>query len=61
MLKSRMKPRAPASLVDAKVPIVTEKTIEFIRLSYDVDTTVRKVREIEDLDDFLGTRLLDGR
>lgn len=35
--------------------------IEFVRLSYDVDTTVRKVEAIPALDDFLGTRLLDGR
>ena len=35
--------------------------IEFIRLPYDVDVTVRKVEAIESLDNFLGTRLLDGR
>jgi diadenosine tetraphosphatase ApaH/serine/threonine PP2A family protein phosphatase len=35
--------------------------IEFVRLPYDVDTTVRKVEEIGELDNFLGTRLLDGR
>jgi hypothetical protein len=35
--------------------------IEFVRLSYDVDTTVKKVEAIPSLDNFLGTRLLDGR
>jgi diadenosine tetraphosphatase ApaH/serine/threonine PP2A family protein phosphatase len=35
--------------------------IEFIRLPYDVDTTVKKVEAIPELDNFLGTRLLDGR
>jgi diadenosine tetraphosphatase ApaH/serine/threonine PP2A family protein phosphatase len=35
--------------------------VEFVRLPYDVDTTVRKVEAIADLDNFLGTRLLDGR
>lgn len=35
--------------------------IEFVRLPYDVDTTVKKVEAIEALDNFLGTRLLDGR
>jgi diadenosine tetraphosphatase ApaH/serine/threonine PP2A family protein phosphatase len=35
--------------------------IEFVRLTYDVDTTVRKVEQIPELDNFLGTRLLDGR
>jgi diadenosine tetraphosphatase ApaH/serine/threonine PP2A family protein phosphatase len=35
--------------------------LEFVRLPYDVDTTVKKVEAIPELDDFLGTRLLDGR
>jgi diadenosine tetraphosphatase ApaH/serine/threonine PP2A family protein phosphatase len=35
--------------------------IEFVRLPYDVDTTVKKVEAIPELDNFLGTRLLDGR
>ena len=35
--------------------------IEFIRVPYDVETTVEKVKAIEALDNFLGTRLLDGR
>jgi diadenosine tetraphosphatase ApaH/serine/threonine PP2A family protein phosphatase len=41
--------------------IVTDKAVEFIRLPYDVDETVRKVLAIPELDNFLGTRLLDGR
>src|SRR6478672_4273925 len=41
--------------------IVNETRIEFIRLPYDVDTTVKKVAAIEELDNFLGTRLIDGR
>lgn len=35
--------------------------IEFVRLPYDVETTVKKVEAIAALDNFLGTRLLDGR
>ena len=35
--------------------------IECVRLPYDVDSTVRKVEQIAELDNFLGTRLLDGR
>lgn len=35
--------------------------VEFVRLPYDVDTTVRKVESVKELDNFLGTRLLDGR
>jgi len=41
--------------------VVTDTAVEFVRLAYDVDTTVKKVEKIEALDDFLGTRLLDGR
>jgi diadenosine tetraphosphatase ApaH/serine/threonine PP2A family protein phosphatase len=41
--------------------VVTDTAVEFVRLEYDVETTVRKVTENPDLDDFLGTRLLDGR
>lgn len=41
--------------------IVTDKAVEFVRLPYDVDETVRKVLAIPELDNFLGTRLLDGR
>ncbi|HUO10619.1 MAG TPA: metallophosphoesterase family protein [Phycisphaerae bacterium] len=35
--------------------------VEFIRLPYDVQKTVNKVRAIDALDNFLGARLLDGR
>lgn len=35
--------------------------LEFVRLPYDVETTVKKVEAIPELDNFLGTRLLDGR
>jgi diadenosine tetraphosphatase ApaH/serine/threonine PP2A family protein phosphatase len=36
-------------------------TVRFRRVEYDVDTTVRKIRAIDDLDDFLGDRLREGR
>ena len=36
-------------------------TIEFIRVEYDVEKAVRKVLAVDELDDFLGTRLLEGR
>jgi diadenosine tetraphosphatase ApaH/serine/threonine PP2A family protein phosphatase len=45
----------------ASFVVVTETHIEFVRLVYDVDTTVKKVEAIDALDNFLGTRLLDGR
>jgi len=41
--------------------VVTDTFVEFVRVAYDVETTVKKVEEIDELDDFLGARLLDGR
>jgi diadenosine tetraphosphatase ApaH/serine/threonine PP2A family protein phosphatase len=41
--------------------VVTDTAIEFVRLPYDVETTVHKVEMVPDLDNFLGTRLRDGR
>ncbi|MGE3806776.1 MAG: metallophosphoesterase [Gemmataceae bacterium] len=35
--------------------------IRFRRVEYDIDTTVRKIRGNDDLDDFLGDRLSEGR
>jgi diadenosine tetraphosphatase ApaH/serine/threonine PP2A family protein phosphatase len=37
------------------------ETIYYRRVEYDVETTIRKIHEIDDLDDFLGNRLRDGR
>ena len=36
-------------------------TIEFIRLEYDVEKAARKIFDTAELDDFLGTRLFEGR
>ena len=41
--------------------ILNETTVEFVRLEYDVETTCKKVEAIAELDDFLGSRLLEGR
>lgn len=41
--------------------VLHEKHVEFVRLEYDVKATCKKVEEIEELDDFLGSRLLEGR
>lgn len=35
--------------------------VEFLRVSYDYQTTANKVRAIDALDNFLGARLIDGR
>jgi diadenosine tetraphosphatase ApaH/serine/threonine PP2A family protein phosphatase len=36
-------------------------TIRYRRVDYDIDTTIRKIHDIPDLDNFLGDRLRDGR
>jgi predicted phosphodiesterase len=36
-------------------------TIRFRRVEYDVETTIAKIRDIDELDDFLGDRLRGGR
>ncbi len=36
-------------------------TLEFIRLEYDVEKAARKIYDTPELDDFLGTRLFEGR
>jgi predicted phosphodiesterase len=37
------------------------ETIRYRRVEYDVETTIAKVHAIDDLDNFLGDRLRDGR
>jgi diadenosine tetraphosphatase ApaH/serine/threonine PP2A family protein phosphatase len=58
-------PEAGTEAQAPSMPVPSQVTsggyIEFVRLSYDVDTTVKKVEAIPSLDNFLGTRLLDGR
>ncbi|MFQ5494352.1 MAG: metallophosphoesterase family protein [Phycisphaerae bacterium] len=36
-------------------------TLEFVRLDYDIETAAQKIYDTPDLDDFLGTRLFEGR
>lgn len=45
----------------ASFVVLNDAAVEFVRVPYDVQTTVKKVEAIAELDDFLGTRLLDGR
>ena len=47
-------PRAGYILVEGEL-------VRFRRVEYDSGTTIRKIRDIPDLDDFLGDRLRDGR
>ncbi len=41
--------------------IIEEDAAHFIRVPYDVESTVQKVLAIRELDDYLGIRLRDGR
>lgn len=41
--------------------IVDGREVQFHRVAYDVETTIRKVEAIDALDNFLGARLRDGR
>jgi diadenosine tetraphosphatase ApaH/serine/threonine PP2A family protein phosphatase len=47
-------PRAGYVLVEGEL-------VRFRRVEYDVETTIRKIRDIPDLDDMDGDRLRDGR
>jgi diadenosine tetraphosphatase ApaH/serine/threonine PP2A family protein phosphatase len=41
--------------------LLDNDTIRYRRVEYDIDTTVRKIYDIPDLENFLGDRLRDGR
>lgn len=41
--------------------LLEEGKIRFVRVEYDWQQTLQKVKDIEDLDDYLGTRLQEGR
>jgi predicted phosphodiesterase len=41
--------------------ILEDQTIEYRRVEYDIDTTIQKIFDIPELDNFLGERLRDGR
>lgn len=45
----------------ASFAVLQGSAVEFVRLPYDVQTTRDKVFAIDALDNFLGTRLLEGR
>jgi len=40
---------------------VDENEVHFVRLEYDFETTMKKIRKIDELDSFHADRLLDGR
>lgn len=41
--------------------LLDDETINYRRIEYDIDTTVKKIHDIPDLDRFLGDRLREGR
>jgi diadenosine tetraphosphatase ApaH/serine/threonine PP2A family protein phosphatase len=41
--------------------ILDDKMVRYRRVSYDFDQTIAKIYAIDDLDNFLGDRLRDGR
>jgi diadenosine tetraphosphatase ApaH/serine/threonine PP2A family protein phosphatase len=41
--------------------LLDDETIRYRRVEYDIDTTVKKIHAIPDLDNFLGDRLREGR
>lgn len=41
--------------------VVDDNEVEFIRVEYNIDVTARKIRDNPHLEDFLGTRLYDGK
>jgi diadenosine tetraphosphatase ApaH/serine/threonine PP2A family protein phosphatase len=41
--------------------LLDAEAIQFRRVEYDIDTTIKKIYDIDDLDNFLGDRLRDGR
>jgi diadenosine tetraphosphatase ApaH/serine/threonine PP2A family protein phosphatase len=45
----------------ASFAILHPDHVEFVRVGYDIETTVEKVKAIDALDNFLGMRLIEGR
>lgn len=41
--------------------VLHEDRVEFVRLEYDIQAVIEKIRSVTQLSDFLGTRLLEGR
>jgi diadenosine tetraphosphatase ApaH/serine/threonine PP2A family protein phosphatase len=45
----------------ASYAILHDDRVEFVRLEYDIEAVIEKVKRVPDLTDFLGQRLLEGR
>lgn len=49
------------TVADRKAGAEYRADVEFIRLEYDIEKAAKKIFAVPELDDFLGTRLMDGR
>ncbi|MCX5660053.1 MAG: metallophosphoesterase family protein [Planctomycetota bacterium] len=45
----------------ASYAVLFPDRVEFVRIAYDIQAVIDKVKKIDDLSDFLGLRLLEGR
>ena len=45
----------------ASYVLVGDGRVQFVRVPYDLETTIKKVQAVEELDNYLGTRLREGR
>jgi len=45
----------------ASYVVIESDMIRFVRVEYDIDAVIKKVRAVPQLDDYLGVRLKDGR
>lgn len=45
----------------ASYALLHDDRVEFVRLEYDVQAVIEKVKKVPELNDFLGLRLLEGR
>ena len=45
----------------ASYAIVHDDRVEFVRLEYDIEAVIAKIKPNDELNDFLGQRLIDGR
>ncbi len=60
VIVERAAPRAGESLMSSAMRCSIDE-VEFVRVEYDVEKTVKKILAEPALDDLLGTRLLEGR
>ena len=45
----------------ASYVILEDRRVRFVRIGYDVESTIGKVRAVKELDEYLGNRLREGR